>query len=299
MQYENSQGIFTYQFHTDSTIAITGYEGNHQYVIIPDEIDQVPVTIVENKAFLSQKNIEKLILPSHTKRIGDWAFAHMTELTTLEIPASEILLGKQALMDCPKLEEIGLLNPAGDSYEDLFIPHYTASIMQVLKDPLLFTPQTIGTPEWYHSFDAAVLRLLNRPDDDGFEPVFYGWFEVEDISVTQLPAYVKKRRFEKASLSMKRLLSPVCLSDDVKSEYEDYVCKHMLTGIWDYILSDKIINDTAYLKLLLDIGCITENILDSCIQDLASHNVGEAVALLLQYKEAHFSKKDFFSNLNL
>lgn len=188
MQYKNSQGIFTYQFHTDASIAITGYEGDHRYVIIPDEIDQVPVTIVENKAFLSQKNIEKLVLPSHTKRIGDWAFAHMPELTTLEIPASEILLGKQALMDCPKLEEIGLLNPAVNSYEDRFIPHYTASVIQVLKDPLLFTPQTIGTPEWYHSFDAAVLRLLKRPDDDGFEPVFYGWFEVEDISVTQLPA---------------------------------------------------------------------------------------------------------------
>ena len=80
---------------------------------------------------------------------------------------------------------------------------------------------------------------------------------------------------------------------------EKYVCKNILTGICDYILSNKIINDTAYLKLLLDSGCISENILDSCIQDLASHNVGEAVALLLQYKEAHFSKKDFFSNLNL
>ena len=57
MQYENLQGIFTYQFDTDSTIAITGYEGNHRYVKIPDEIDHVPVTIVENKAFLSQKNI--------------------------------------------------------------------------------------------------------------------------------------------------------------------------------------------------------------------------------------------------
>lgn len=299
MQYENSHGIFTYQFHTDSTIAITGYEGNHRYVIMPDEIEHVPVTTIESKAFLSHKNIEKLVLPSHTERIGDWAFAHMTELTTMEIPASEITLGKQAFMDCPKLEEIKLLNPLNTFDTDRFIPHYIASVIQVLKDFLLFTPQTIGTPEWYHSFDRSVLRLLKRPDDDGFEPVFYGWFEVEDISVTQLPAYVKKRRFEKASLSMKRLLSPVCLSDEVKSEYKDYICKHMLTGIWDYILSDKIINNTAYLKLLLDIGCITEDILDSCIQDLVSQNAGEAAALLLQYKETHFSKKDFFSNFNL
>lgn len=313
MEFTNNFGTFTYE-KINNTISITGYQGSAQYICIPETIDGCNVTTIAAKAFLSKKQIEKLILSPFTDTIGDWAFAHMTGLKMLIIPANDIFMGKQIFMDCPLLTQIALLPTSSSSNEtatlqdsndnqyqtiDHYLPFYIACTIQVLKDALLFTPASIGSASWYHGFDQSVLRLLERPDDDGFEPVFYGWFEVEDISVTQLPAYIKKRRLEKASLSLKRLLNPCYLNTDVQSKYEEYVCKHMLTGIWDYVISDENVQDVSYLKLLLQLGCITEANINNCLQDLVSKNAKEASAILLHYKETQLEKKDFFSDLKL
>lgn len=294
MQFTTSCGTFEYQTNQDSTISVSNYSGNFSYIEIPESIDGNPVTEISAKAFLSNRHIEKLVIPASVTKIGDWAFAHMPNLHTICLPSNAITLGKQVFLDCPCLTKIAVANTT-----DSAIPLYTASIIQTLQDYLLFTPDTIGSDLWYPEFDKSVLRFLSRPDEDGFEPVFYGWFEVEDVSVTQLPAYIKKRRFEKASLALNRLLYPFHLDNHVKSQYESYIRSNMETGIWDYVIDDHNIGNSSYVKLLLDLNAILEEKIDIYLQNLVEKNASESAAILLHYKETHFAKKDFFSDLKI
>lgn len=303
MELTTAKGTFLYEFLSNQSVEIIGYKGDHLLVTIPDQIENHPVTAIGDKAFLSQKEIETLILPSHLEHIGSWAFAHMDHLKKIELPAKAFTIGKQVFLDCPNLSEIRLfhLQASQESFcnKDPFLSVYTASVITTLKDMLLFTPQTIGTQSWYRDFDCGLLRLLGRPDDDGFEPVFYGWFDVEDYSDTQLPAYIKKRRLEKASLVLHRLLAPISLELEAESLYQDYIRKHMLTGVWDYILLEDNTNKVSYLKLLISLEAISEENAAGFLEDLVSNNAGEGAALLLQYMETHFVKQDFFSSLTL
>lgn len=302
--FQTTCGTFYYELNTDSKLFICGYEGNNQFITVPDCIDDMPVSEIAGKAFFSKKNIEKITLSKSIEKIGDWAFANMNSLKRIDLPASDITFGKQVFKDCVALSEIGILasdtdHDKNNENSDPFLPYYTASLVQTLKDTLLFTPSTIGCKSWYENFDKALLRLLERPDDDGFEPVFYGWFEDEDMLVSQLPNYIKKRRYEKASLILKRIVSPVYLTDNTKSLFEDYICKHMLTGVWDFVTTEENVMDQSYIKVLLNLGCITEDNFDSCLLDLTDKSASESVALLLQYKDIHFAKNDFFDGLKL
>ena len=77
MQYENLQGIFTYQYDTDSTIAITGYVCNHRYVKIPDEI---------GKSLMNMKEPDSSVL---IKRLEEYIKEHPEELEFIELKEME------------------------------------------------------------------------------------------------------------------------------------------------------------------------------------------------------------------
>ena len=71
------------------------YTGREAFVSLADE----PYLHIAPKAFLSCKTIESLKLPMGLKSIGDWAFAHMHNLTDLYLPAQNITLGKKVFLE--------------------------------------------------------------------------------------------------------------------------------------------------------------------------------------------------------
>jgi len=298
-------GIFHYEVlsKNDSlVISILGYEGNHGLVLVPEKIEAtnsttnesllLPVTTISDKAFFNNGIIEKMILPDSICEIGDWAFSHMSKLTTLTIPANNITLGKQIFLDSPKLVSIQIKDQ-----KDSSIDFYMMASMIILKNPLLFSPKEAGCESWYQNFDSAVETFLLRPEGADFEPVFLGWFNDEDEMDTQYPRYLKKLRSNKAALSLNRIHHPIYLSEEKRNIYIQYIKDNLEKGVWEWICSDQNINDTFYVQFLLDEGLICEENIDSYISDLASLNASEATVLLLNYKN-RLQKKDFFAALD-
>lgn len=291
------QGKISYEIQSEEVILLS-YEGIDQYLALPEILAGCPVTSIAPKAFLGQRTIMHMVLPAHIKVLGDWAFAHMTGLKILSLPPNDIRLEKQVFLDCPALSEIRVShiskNPA--------LPFYLAAVISVLKNPSLFRPESAESAEWHENFDKAVCHLLSRPDDEGFEPVYLGWFEDEDVMATQYPAYIRKRRLEKAALSMKRLRFPLHLSPETKKVYETYIISHFQTGVWERFCTAEYVSDPSYVKIFIDLGCITEKNINSLLSGLNSLNsceTAEATAMLLHYRETSLQKEDFWNHLSL
>lgn len=297
------QGRLLYEIRSEEAVLLS-YEGKDGHLILPESLEDHPITSIAPKAFLGQRAITHLVLPAHLKVLGDWAFAHMTGLKILSLPARDIRLEKQVFLDCPALCEIRVqdISEGLDTTNDPALPFYLAAVIPILKNPSLFRPDLAGSREWYKSFDRAVYHLLSRPDDEGFEPVYLGWFEDEDVMATQHPAYIKKRQLEKAALSMKRLHFPIHLTKEAEKSYESYIISHFQTGVWEQFCTPEYAIDPGYLKIFMDLGCVKENNIGSLLSDLNrinSHETAEAAAMLLYYKETALLKDDFWDNLRL
>lgn len=80
-------------------ISITKYNGNADTVVIPEEIDGVPVRCIGKKAFYS-KGLSSLILSQNLREIGEEAFGWCVMLSKLEIPYGLEIIGNNAFCSC-------------------------------------------------------------------------------------------------------------------------------------------------------------------------------------------------------
>ena len=101
---------------TDDTLSIIDYCGNDKNIVIPDKMKGLPVTAIDDYAFLS-KNLTKVTFGSNIKSIGESAFFknniasieftdginsignnafHCNNLTALNLPSSVIYIGESA-----------------------------------------------------------------------------------------------------------------------------------------------------------------------------------------------------------
>jgi hypothetical protein len=68
------------------SMVINGYAGSKKTVNIPPVIQNLPVTIIGSKAFLANKNITRVTIPSGVTAIFSQAFQNCTSLTGVIIP---------------------------------------------------------------------------------------------------------------------------------------------------------------------------------------------------------------------
>jgi len=250
-------------------------------------------TEVEDKAFLSNKSIRRLILPKNIERIGNWAFAHMHLLERIEIPKNNITLGKQCFLDCQKLREIVV---TGDDSENPGNAFFLYSVVSILQKPLLFLPEEIGSKEKHAAFmknyDAAVSAFLKAPDDDGYEPFFLGWFNDEDADGVQKPRYEKQRREEKMLLARQRLRYSMALSEEGRKELTMYLTEHFEQVLLS-MYSEHFGADVEYVKVLEVAGLLTEENRNKLVE-LLSPGDPEVMAYLLRQGDSETDAFDRF-----
>jgi hypothetical protein len=86
------QGQFAYEF-TNGTVTITGYTGPGGAVVIPSEVNGVPVTGIGNGTFQLRDNVASVTIPNSVTSIGDNAFGYCTSLTSIYFEGNEHRLG--------------------------------------------------------------------------------------------------------------------------------------------------------------------------------------------------------------
>ncbi len=108
------------------SLALDSYNGTDTEVEIPSEIDGIPVTKIEQKAFYENdtiesvtipgtvteivweafyrcENLESVVLNEGLTRIGEGVFANCSNLTTINIPASVSEIGLAAFAGCDNM----------------------------------------------------------------------------------------------------------------------------------------------------------------------------------------------------
>ncbi|MEG2274327.1 MAG: InlB B-repeat-containing protein, partial [Clostridia bacterium] len=91
-------------FNDDETSAtLTKYNGNAQYVVIPETYNNKPVTKIDIDAFNGNKRLKLVTIPNSVTTIGAAAFAGCTELTSVTIPNSVEIIKWDAFRRCRNL----------------------------------------------------------------------------------------------------------------------------------------------------------------------------------------------------
>lgn len=287
---------------------LKSYQGTETEVMIGDMSSGEMISRIGSKAFLSCKTVQKLVLGDSVAEIGDWAFAHMQNLHTLILPCHELTLGKKVFLDCTRLTRIEI---RGDASGNEGTPYFMASAIRIMKDDMLCKPQKAGSKtyhqEWMEEYDSTLLHFLKQPDEKGFDPVFMGWFHVEDMD-EQLPRYLMKRRRDKTELVYQRLLYPAHMKEKTRQELYDFLRDHIPGGREEkvHILAFELMceesspynKDVRYVRIWEDGNLLSALVISKLLEGMQSPSP-EVTAFLLRKQGAARKKEDYFFGLNL
>jgi hypothetical protein len=94
----------------NGTITITGYTGPGGAVVIPSTINDLPVTRIGGGAFQSQTNLTSVTIPDSVVIIDYQAFAFCASLTNVTIPNGVSSIGSSTFYYCTSLTTITIPN---------------------------------------------------------------------------------------------------------------------------------------------------------------------------------------------
>ena len=95
----------------DGQVAIAYYdEFAKGKLVIPDEIEGLPVTSIKDSAFFDCGSLRSIIIPEGVTSIGDYAFSGCCSLTSIIIPQGVTIIGDHAFYDCGSLTSITIPN---------------------------------------------------------------------------------------------------------------------------------------------------------------------------------------------
>lgn len=304
-EWELADGSLYYEIDEEAdqkTIRITRFQGNSSRLEVPEQIEGLPVTAVGKKAFLSRKNLRRVMLPVTIDMIGDWAFAYCDHLAEVVLPYREIRFGKAVFMECGDLQRILAELQTLERPEEEFPAELLAAAVTRMDAAYLLDMEAAGTEEWLGKWDARLLTLLHTSDQEGYsKQILCG---EEDYGSTDLAAYMSGRRKEKVRLILLRLLFCQGLSVKLKKELESYLRAHAKgednEEAWQVILTEHG-NHREYYSLFASIGCVTEENLNGILEDIGE-DFPEMKAYFLRtccYREESCDTADFFEGLEL
>ena len=118
--YAGKYGIYDNLFYAvcskngNQYITILGYDCCNAEVEIPESIDGIPVTTIDQSAFSDCKSLNTIVLPCSVTSIGERAFSGCTSLTSIVIPNSVTSIGSYAFSGCTSLTSIEIPSSVTD-----------------------------------------------------------------------------------------------------------------------------------------------------------------------------------------
>ena len=303
-------GGTAFEYDIDGEQAVLcSFEGTGLYCRIPDTVlaggRGIPVKVIAKKAFLNSP-FKEISLPPTIHMIEDWAFSKSSHLKTLVMRGpvediSALRLGKGILEGAEAIERVAFGTDPSDDLSFLL-----ALCVSKLPAPFLIRTESLGTGEWYESFDSALEAFLHEEDDEtpdilcGEEDISYDGVGMVDGEMPgETPVYLRKKREEKASVCLVRLLKNRCLSDKRKEFFEDFVREHALGTkdpcAWDAIRNE-LDTEMAFVKLYCEILKPDKTGRDLMLRDMG-RSAPEVRAYLLAGSSGQ--ETDFFEELRL
>ena len=131
-------GSYTYLNYNKYTdhIEITGHGSLPEAVVIPSEIDGLPVTAIADNAFSSGSAMTSITLPSTLTSIGEEAFELCSGLTSIEIPNGVTSIGASAFYSCSKITSMKIPNSVTSTCNEIREVVFTKILQMKYADRL-------------------------------------------------------------------------------------------------------------------------------------------------------------------
>lgn len=180
---ETSASDFEYVTNTtQGYVAITGYTGSDEDIVVPETIGGYPVTIIGNGAFAYKSSIKSVTLPNTITSIGDSAFLNCSSLTSINIPNSVTFIdrgtfygcssltnitipdsvtsiGYMAFGDCSNLETATIKSKSTEIDDTAFYSCYIVTIVYDYDEDVTTTTVTTAQTSSYYTFSQSGSRF--------------------------------------------------------------------------------------------------------------------------------------------
>ena len=275
----------------EGTARLLGVQDMPGEMVIPEEIEGLPLTEVGPYCFAKNKYLERVVLPDTVRKIERMAFYNCTGLKSLEMGANLTELGGDAFMNCHNLRHLrvrcGALEASGVRFvlrqisSDLTV--YFCGESEAEQAVILF-------PDYYESYDEVTpAHLFGRNiEGEGFRARQFfkeGVFEYTRYDGIFEKACAEEKEHILCEMSMNRLRYPVGLTSEAKIRYEDYVRAHM-----DAICRQAVdARDMELLEFLCKSKLAEKAQIDNCARFAAEREWAEGGAFLLRLKVQYFA----------
>ncbi len=163
-----SQRFVVWYRRGEKSVAIIGSDGAAGKVVVPGEIDGLPVTTIGADAFSGNKSLKSVVLPPSVKKIKNYAFLYCSELVDLVLPEglesvgseafdmSEAIKLDEAMKNCKNFGAIRL--PNEDDEEDVAYLWYQRFDSGIVLRNILGAVETLTIPETIEGTPVTAVR---------------------------------------------------------------------------------------------------------------------------------------------
>src|SRR5574344_586952 len=92
----------------DNEVTIITYLGTDEEVVVPDKIEECPVTALGDYSFSTNGVLRSVVLPGDLLTLGARCFYQCTNLVNIEIPEKVTTIGRYAFGGCIRLQTINI-----------------------------------------------------------------------------------------------------------------------------------------------------------------------------------------------
>jgi hypothetical protein len=154
-----------YSVYSDNTVAITGCEIDRVDVIIPDEIDGMKVTKIEEFAFYCCNQLKSVTLPGNLITISPLAFVGNYSLQTITVPKT-VRLNEKPAWGNPVTILLSGEHPTYEISNGMLVDQETHTLVAYMD----YTATSITIPEGiihignYAFYNCTSLPSIDLPD---------------------------------------------------------------------------------------------------------------------------------------
>ena len=95
---------------------VTGYEGTHALVRIPESLDGYPVKKIGERAFEGNVTLAAVVVPEGIEAIDWFAFYDCSSLLEINVPSSVTVIGHAVFDGCPHVTMVCEVGSYAESY---------------------------------------------------------------------------------------------------------------------------------------------------------------------------------------
>jgi len=301
---------------TEKGLILTSCHGVDGKIILPDEIDGVPIVEIAPYAFSDSKeceddlvflsetavfrenfrrlkttDIEEVRLPFGVREIGKYAFYRCRNLKKLVLSDAILEIGGGALTGCRGIREV-----------EIYFRNGECSALKSILDEVRFQVHArlymkdkvadILFPEHYEEAveDTPAKQLFTRYHGAGgdYRQCFYNReLDYKKYDELLYRAVAEDTVETVARMAVGRLMFPYKLSEEAKKKYENYLRKN-LTEIMVFLTEKE---EMEQIRFLIKTGITSEDAFTSSIECAAEQGKTEVLSVLMDEKRKAFPKK--------